>query len=276
MSVDVWLGISPTSVGGPAEVRCQAEVRHQAVVWPKFGYQAMVRLKSGIKRWSGRSLSSIGGPAKVRCQKSVQITVYVVKPRMANHEHVSGHRRRPLRNCGGAAGYDRKAQLLLYSQQLRNIACCEFQAPRRQKTETLKKVKEVIQIVSGYKSQEQVKEVLKIRTHQKVAENLKQIASSNRQPPSTKKVVPEELQKPVHAKSPQPHPSCFPDWRSVLLPSFIERIFGSRNGKDDDKNKKKLSVSLSEKMNAIMMSSTIEKKRIGLMAKFLSVTGKRS
>ncbi|KAH0463537.1 hypothetical protein IEQ34_008119 [Dendrobium chrysotoxum] len=190
-------------------------------------------------------------------QKSVQITVYVVKPRMTNHEHVSGHRRRPLRNCGGGAGYDRKAQLLLYSQQLRNIACCEFQASR-QKTETLKKVKEVIQIVSGYKSQEQVKEVLKIRTHPKVTETLQQIAaSSNRQPPSAKKVVPEELQKPVHAKSPQPQPSCFRDWRSVLLPSFIEGIFGSRNGKDDAKNKKKLSVSLSEKMNAIMMSSRV-------------------
>ncbi|KAG0453220.1 hypothetical protein HPP92_025628 [Vanilla planifolia] len=206
-------------------------------------------------------------------RKAVQITVYVVTPTrikyVSNNDHRRPrHRHQALRHSGNG-GYDRKAQLLKYSREMRALAA-------REPPQTQRKAKEAAQIATTPKPQR--------RSLKDVAPNPKPpppIAPEPSLPPSEDlpiaanhdpRLKPKEpppqpnrssslkvlqaQQNPSlpHAKLPRPPPSCFGDWKKALLPGFLARAFG---GSTTEKRRKKkmMAASLSDKMNAIMMSS---------------------
>ncbi|KAG0457219.1 hypothetical protein HPP92_022042 [Vanilla planifolia] len=162
----------------------------------------------------------------------------------------------------------------MYTREMRALAC-------REKVPSLHMVeqnvhKEVIQVTAHQRTQQKSKEPAVVKT----TENFLQITAVNKpkQKPSWM-VVPME-DKPAQSQAELSHPStsCFGDWKKTLFPCFLARTFGGlRVDKDKDKKrrrKKKATVSIRDKMNAVMMSSRMKKERIGVMAKVLSAFGK--
>ncbi|KAH0471116.1 hypothetical protein IEQ34_000839 [Dendrobium chrysotoxum] len=231
-------------------------------------------------------------------RKAIQITVYSEKPRRriklvkSTHEEFCDRSRGHHQPPSAGAAYDRKAELLLYSRQLRAEASLEKSSSYKHQSQH--KVKEILRITSidklkqahlqksnSYKSNQKSEEDLQITSGKNPHQKVKEVRQIN--PAVPWKVVPLE-NKPSQAKLPRPPPSCFGDWRNIFLPAFCMRKVEvkeeaneqrKKKKKKMNKKKKKITVSISDKMNAIMMSSRMEKERIGVMAKFLTAMRRR-
>ncbi|KAG0453221.1 hypothetical protein HPP92_025629 [Vanilla planifolia] len=193
---------------------------------------------------------------KVNYQReTVQITVYVVRPtgikHASNHDHRRPRRRHQALRHSGGCGYDRKAQLLKYSREMRALASRE--PPQTQKA------KEAVQTAATHKPQR--------RTHKDVAPNPKpqqQIAPAPSLPPSealqttakhvlrlkpkepspqpnrssSLKAVPVEQKSGLAQAKLPPTPSCLGGLMKVLLPGFISKAFGGATTEKRRKKKK--------------------------------------
>lgn len=228
---------------------------------------------------------------------TVQITVYVVKQRWAKPVATKLERRASFRRQqprGGGSGYDRKAQLLLYSQQLRAAAACLDKASASHKPQPLQaKSKQVLRLASIHNPQPNKAKPpphrLQITNSSSGQHHKSHDPGLHLQPSSSlnphKKVedkpwkVVEVEQKTGAAeakKLPQPPATCFGDWKKVFFPFFCATKSGHpKKNKKKTKKKKKITVSLSRRMSAIMMSSRMEKERIGVIARFLAVIRRR-
>ncbi|KAK8965057.1 hypothetical protein KSP40_PGU016158 [Platanthera guangdongensis] len=195
-------------------------------------------------------------------KKQVQITVYVVNSRSGLTKQASSQELRAANRPSGAAScYDRKAQLLLYSRQMRAFARRK-PPPAIHKPQPPQKAIEFIQIALSHKSQPQknAAEVIQIAANPKPrqhtaanrqTQHLAVKAVQNYSAAAKLKVVPVE-DKPADEKL-SPPPSCFGDWRKFLLPNFMKRSFDRRRTEKKKCTKIKKPVhSLSAKMNAIM------------------------
>ncbi|KAK8940651.1 hypothetical protein KSP39_PZI009930 [Platanthera zijinensis] len=224
-----------------------------------------------------------------RKKATVQITVYVVKQQqrrppklqlLSNLQSRGGsyrHLSPPLKAPAGAA-YDRKAQLLLYSQQLRATATFLNHEPSLLTTpqphHPHKHYSKQHLRLAGAAHRLQITTTAGNHPHQK-----------NINDPTWKVVEVEQLKSGVAAEAakslPPPPPSCFGDWKKLFFPSFCakEDVVAAGHGKSRRRSSRRkknraVIVSLGRKISAIMMSSRMEKERIGVIAKFLSVIGK--
>ncbi|KAK8968910.1 hypothetical protein KSP40_PGU016998 [Platanthera guangdongensis] len=225
-----------------------------------------------------------------RKKATVQITVYVVKlqqrrppklqllsnlqSRGGSYRHLS-----PALKPPAGSPYDRKAQLLHYSQQLRATATFLKHEPSLLTTPQPHHhhkhySNQHLQLTGAAHRLQITTTAAGNKPHQK-----------NINDPTWKVVEAEQMKSGVAAEAatslPPPPPSCFGDWKKLFFPSFCAKEdvvaaghVKSRKRRSGRKKNKTVIVSLGRKISAIMMSSRMEKERIGVIAKFLSVIGK--
>ncbi|PKA50252.1 hypothetical protein AXF42_Ash017846 [Apostasia shenzhenica] len=299
---------------------------HGTTTYPNAGRTSKSAVEDGKKkRRDPRAFRNLRVSAHQQTKTTaVQITVYVVNPSTANrsaapnHYRSSGsrHRRRlnqALPATRTSRGYDRKAQLLLYTRQLRALAARDhppggdgddpLQKPKEDgfdnkhskvnhalqisaPSKTVKeKVNQDLRIPANVNDERRVKEVLQMAARVNAEKMVKGDVPPHKAKEARQiihatswKVVPVE-HKLENPKVTRPPPSCMGDWKRLLLiPNFLVCAFGSRKAEESKRKTQKYypneSISHDDKMNAIVMSSKVEQERIGVMAKFLSVFGR--